>query len=182
MVKALTSEVMLLLQRGADGVDVVRYAGEDVARRRLVEVTDRQAVDLHGDRTAQRFADALVDIRHDDAGQEAEHRADYIDHNQRPADMKDVRHVDDARHARGQRVCDIADLVWPDKPQHDADHIERDRDEDQQGVGFAKTDELADGSLEILWLFRDARTAPAVRRSAIFISTHSPSSSFESCE
>ena len=87
-----------LAERLADGVHIVGDAAEHIAVADLVEIPERQLVDLHADGFAQLLCGALRDVRHHPALHVAQHRVPHIQRHQQPCDVRDRVHVDRTEH------------------------------------------------------------------------------------
>ncbi len=162
-----------LVQALAEGVYVVRDAGEHVALAVAVEVAHRHDGDLLGDLLAHAVADLLRDTRHEptldkvaggtrevEAEQEQERLADPVEVDRTGAlDLGDEALVELGRHlAEDLRAHDVED---------DRAHRERDGEEHGDLVPADVPEQLADGAREVLGLLAATHGPATAHRPAL---------------
>ena len=157
-----------LAQRLADGVHIVGDAGQHVAVADLVEVFERQPVDLDRDRFAQPLGGALGDVGHHPALHIAEHGVSRVQGHQRPGDVAHRAEIDRAHHRSavddgGQTFDDLVghvlELVRADDLADGADRAQDECDDDDGKIVAAVVHEFAHDFAEIMGLFDGAPAA-----------------------
>ena len=177
-----------LVERLADGVDVVRDETQHVAEGVLVVKPDRDAVDFTRDVRAQTLGDLLRGGRHDEALCEGRDRAHAVDDDERHRDLDDGVEVDAGHEAVRDEVRDLAEPARTHEREHRAERGAGERHEERDLLRGTVGDELCPGALEVGGLFNRADCARTVRTrllrfsltDGIFVFRHYASSSFES--
>ncbi len=151
-----------LVEALAQGVDVVRDAGEHVALAVAVEVAHGNDRDLLGDLLAHAIADLLGDARHEPALDEVARRAREVETQQEQQRLADPVEVDRTRaaHLGDEALVELRGDLAQDLGSHDVEddgaHGERDAKEHGHLVLADVAKQLSQRALEVLGLLGGA--------------------------
>ena len=157
-----------LAERLADRVHIVGDAAEHIAVADLVEVFERQAINLLADRLTQLLRGALRNVGHQPALQVAQQRVPNIQRDKQPCDVRDGIHIDrvhdrPAMHHGRQPLRDLVghvfELVRSDNLADRAGRTQNQGENHHRNVVTAEFRQFAHHTAEILRLFHGSARA-----------------------